>query len=1157
VTISLMVLITILAVGMLSLASVELRKISTGDARTIAMGNARLGLMLALGELQKDLGDDRRITADASIFNGTKNPNAVGVWTGWSPNLAARSQSPSPSRTDYRGPKQTLRQWLVSDPDPLNTRRLDYHNSESADRALLFSVKGSGFDLSAARVPVRSGSSATANGSMAWAVRQENTRAKVNIGVNDAARDYPEDQVQSPSRPNVALSSLLDQPDGGWTSRPATITTMGQLALDPAYGVTKDTVGAAARDFTVASYSLLTHAVNGGLKVDMTTGFEMSESEFATATWTDSKGSVPNPFRATTSREYKGQKPLFNPMQQNAQAQVFMNFHPASVNHKFQVNGVPTYDTLRSHYRIHRHLYQPSGGGLTAFERPQSHISTPGSVAGRPFGRKSQTSLAPVLDRMNLFFSIYAKSDGTLGILLTPVVTVWNPYNIEVETEGLVVYPWIDFAVFWNWRVTPAGGATPLTWSSSLSRFVGEGFEGHGRSSRPYFYLHLTQSGAPVNPGTKNISPPIRLLPGEVRVFTLADPARRDLEFLGSPQQRTWRMKPAASPSDITAAMKGGIVLNMTKSIGGTSNFNYKLQTGDRLDSASVGFDRGTYYYIVNMADAYQIRNPGVELMVEARSAGSGLPALPAEPNLHFYGQIHSGTAFGQGQDSLTYPSFRFEEIKETPKLVGSLLTYHRVAQSGTLPLSDLMFTTNPRQAYVNSYLSGAQFQTGPHYESVLKGGTSLAQLSMETTLTGEKAYYGPSHSAASGKSHLAFFEVPQTPTLSLGAFQHCDISSTAFTMASQIGNSWASPYLPSTNVSKLVTNAGGGEAINPGMAVYDWSYLANEVLFDQFYLSGAAPEFGQARSGSGSPSIWDADQISETKSVENVLLDFFKDPAANPLRNPRMVLYRGSVPESEFEDRISGPARSVRLAAHLMVDGGFNINSTSEEAWTAVLASLRGLDPARGDSTSFSRFRHVVESGPGAMAENDPWSGFRTLTDADLKDLAAKIVAEVKLRGPFLSLGEFVNRRVSTDRGLGLSGAIQAAIDKSSLNKRYSYSRLATDKYPNPENLQNPNTGTGTPGWLTQADLLHGLAPFITPRSDTFTIRSLGEAKDASGNILATVRLEAVVQRVPEWVDPSDDPEKPVAGLKKVNQDFGRRFQVVSIREIHPTEAS
>jgi hypothetical protein len=467
------------------------------------------------------------------------------------------------------------------------------------------------------------------------------------------------------------------------------------------------------------------------------------------------------------------------------------------------------------------------------------------------------------------------------------------------------------------------------------------------------------------------------------------------------------------------------------------------------------------------------------------------------------------------------------------------------------------MFTTNPRQPHINQYLSGTdaggtKFQTAPHYESLLKGGTSLAGLVMETTSNGQKAFYGPSHSAATGRSNLAFFEIPRSPTLSLGSFQHCDITATAFGTASQIANSWASPYMPSNSVYKSVSSAPNGEGISPALSVFDSSYLANEALFDATFLSGAAPEFGSRKSAAGSAEIWNNSQVSESQSTNSVLTEFFRDPVNNPLRNPRMMPYRAGLNDQDLSARLNGPEKTLRIAGHLLVEGGFNINSTSEEAWTAVLASLRGADPASANKTAMSRFRHILTSSPTNMAENDPWSGFRTLTDAEVKTLAKNIVAEVRLRGPFLSLGEFVNRQINRDRTLGTAGALQSAIDKSGLNQKFTYGRFDTTGYPNRDALTNANTGTNTPGWLSQADVLHALAPFITPRSDTFTVRSLGEAKDAQGKVISTVRLEAVVQRTPDWVEPSDDAALPIADLKsRVNQAFGRRFIVLSVREI------
>jgi hypothetical protein len=1154
VTLTLMGLLTLLVLGLLGLANIEQRGSSATRNRAMAMANARLSLNLALAQLQRELGDDRRITADAGILGDSAQPAAVGVWNSWSPQLGRSPDPSSISPPDYRQPKDQsgFRSWLGSSPDATRLRRLDWHQAAPATgsgTARLFAGETSGFDLAAEKIAVPG---TRAGGALAWAAAQENTKARINIGVDDALRASRDDRLQAPARPFLGLAEGLSHPQDDWPRRAARVSSLAQAALDPAYGAGPATLAAAARDFTADALTVLSDPVRGGLKVDLSSGFELSDAEFTAEAWSDRQGRIPNPFRGSGGGSaYQGQVPLFQPLQDNAQLQVFMNFPPASVNHKFQVNGVPTFDSLRAFYRSYRHVYQ-SDLGPTVFERPYSHVAIPQRVAGRPFGLRSQPALAPVLDRMNLLFSIVAKSDGTMGILLTPFITLWNPHNVAIQTEGVVVYPWIDFAVFWAWNVTPKAGGSNQTWSTSLSRFVGEGFDGHGRSTRPYFYLHLTENGAPVSAGTGAISPPLTLEPGEVRVFCLADTTRRDLEIYANAPVRTWRMRPVREPSDITSRLQSGIVLNMTKSIGGGSNFNYRLQPGDRVNSNTVTFDRDTYFYIVNMADSFHIKNPNGELMVEARPANGNLPALPAEPNLLFYGQIHAGQAFGKGRDAFTYPSYIFEEINENPRLVGSLLTYHRVAEGGSLPLADLNFTTNARQPYVNQYLSGARFQTGPHYESLMQGGSALAALAMETTLDGRKAFYGASHSAATGRPNLAFFEIPRTPTLSLGALQHCDITATAFGNPSQIGNSWASPYLPAAAVAVRRRNAAAGEALDPSLGVYDASFLANEALFDSFFFSGAAPRTGAAAGGGGGPSAWEADQVSIERSVPRRLEEFFANPAANPLHNPRMAPHPAGFSPAQIKERLDGPTRCVRLAAHLLLVGGFNINSTSEEAWTAVLASLRGAVPEAPGKSALSRFRHIETGPPVAMTENDPWTGFRALDDTEVRLLARNLVAEIKRRGPFLSLGEFVNRQISANKEFHLSGAIQTAIDRSGLNNRFTYPNFSTNQFPHPENLPNPNTGTNTPGWLSQADVLHSLAPFIATRSDTFVVRTLGEARHSDGRITAAVRLEALVQRVPEWLDPADDPATRPEELKSpVNQRLGRQFKILSVREI------
>ncbi|MGE9268713.1 MAG: hypothetical protein ACQKBY_11500, partial [Verrucomicrobiales bacterium] len=63
------------------------------------------------------------------------------------------------------------------------------------------------------------------------------------------------------------------------------------------------------------------------------------------------------------------------------------------------------------------------------------------------------------------------------------------------------------------------------------------------------------------------------------------------------------------------------------------------------------------------------------------------------------------------------------------------------------------------------------------------------------------------------------------------------------------------------------------------------------------------------------------------------------------------------------------------------------------------------------------------------------------------------------------------------------------------------------------------------------------------------------GEAENEAGDIKAAVIIEATVQRFPEFVDASDPPYEEIAGLKAVNENFGRRYRVISMKTI-PTQA-
>src|SRR5690606_3362191 len=216
----------------------------------------------------------------------------------------------------------------------------------------------------------------------------------------------------------------------------------------------------------------------------------------------------------------------------------------------------------------------------------------------------------------------------------------------------------------------------------------------------------------------------------------------------------------------------------------------------------------------------------------------------------------------------------------------------------------------------------------------------------------------------------------------------------------------------------------------------------------------------------------------------------------------------------------------------NLPVNGAFNIHATSVEAWKALFSALKGV-PIGTDASPAAPFSRPLSPVAGYAAARtgitaNACNGFTDLTQAEINTLAEEMVLQVRLRGPFLSLAEFVNRRLiegpTTTTGstpdpyrLGLSGALQTAIDRAinhpavaGIPEPYVYSSQrnasAGDRdgtgpfrglYLADLEYRMPTRIAGYPGYLLQADLLSAIGPNISARSDTFTIRTYGDVRN------------------------------------------------------------
>ncbi|WP_309400782.1 hypothetical protein [Cerasicoccus maritimus] len=411
-------------------------------------------------------------------------------------------------------------------------------------------------------------------------------------------------------------------------------------------------------------------------------------------------------------------------------------------------------------------------------------------------------------------------------------------------------------------------------------------------------------------------------------------------------------------------------------------------------------------------------------------------------------------------------------------------------------------------------------------------GDYGLGDFTTDVEASTSNAYFGNSH-GFSAHAKVGLFEIPSDPKnfLSLGQLRHVDLSvkfmnpsitydnTDSFAPSYILGNSLADPSVPRT-LSYFDDNTTHWYLMQ---ANFDESYRTNEALWDGFFFSTL-------------------DASDDATAVDNP-------------RNPRLTLQSAL---SEIPDNAYGSAQS------LLVEGAFNVNSTSVEAWKALLAGLNKHTLVHEDGVQqnnlsylFPRLARPIGNGFDSDSVNsadssEVWNGARALTDDEINDLAEAIVEEVKARGPFLSLAHFINRNLTAGSGANayqaLSGALQRAIDQSQINDDIVGDEINSEPdgttFPEPTFFYG-NQFDAAPGAITQADLLTPIAPIITARSDTFRIRAYGESH-VTGSTPVKAWLEAIVQRFPEKVSATEPIETATTA-----GSMGRRFRIVALRWI------
>lgn len=1289
-TMMLMILLVIISVGLLSLSTVTLRNSSQNSAQAQAQANARMALMIAIGELQKYAGPDRAITATSEILATSSSPiskpNTTGVWESW------WNFDPS-AAPNYSTEKTTrFRRWLVSGDEAPAKLPTFVGNPWTGDTIELVGDGTLGTPATdvekviAGLVPVLN--DGKVQGGYAWHVADESVKARVNL-----YRDPTQNTTLAQKRALLAGHrpdpSVLESADGSALSCfpndltaaafvSATATTGKVLDLDQAelLDQARGKIKPLRHHITTHSMGVMTDVRGGGLKQDLSSAFEMGSA---------SANTLPSEF---------------------VNKKLYESTHG--------ITGVsdPNWSALAGYYNSFRSLTNPETSPTIAVKSATS-FADPVPTGYNP---------APVIAKVDTIFSLIARPlnnqaawifanntnmrgyfDYSVGLITSPVVTLHNPYNVNISFYKMEV-SFNNLPVAFNLMFSDNGSAyasqstVPNQFEAMNTYLYNSTADGRPVRNDRNFVMTIadwiddnplfTPTGAPGSSGVKG---PIVMKPGQTLICGIALKANssydQDTKSASNVTAMDWenrlyskmKGKPAYTPGigfETTAVAPGHLrgpsapnrTTNMFPTLTtGNSNLYPGAWSGQIFlllrdanapaawSPSSVNFtDRFYIEYKIQRPEWFtddsrtavtatssyiatgNMKCPPATFGVSARLQATATDSLTPYANLQFnYGDQSYQTYSVAQRANFSGPAANVKTANDNLDKIFSNRIYryppnsHLVGSDFAAPVGVLY---GQQAAYVHPFAifsayarssAGGVYETGNRTAQSNPGKSSQINLLKDGRLAGMPYLYHNSSRSnftmdlASEKPAVQAYELNFQPFLSKGDYQDYMDVDTANRVPSLTGNKTTSGIksgsyfeLPSGPLQTIAdfrrSNAlttsypphfvqpVGNSHLHPLMspdkvietdatitanAMLDHSVLANHALYDRFYFSTFATQ--------------------DTTKPDSVFEQFMKgsaplatqafQPYLSPgktVANAKAELYTTGVPRDE----------AYKLAAeYQMIRNPFNVNSTSVQAWKAVLASMKKSDVAtlwaRNTTleskastgipiTAMSMLNggsHTAAALDATKIDNvrtNTWNGYRELTETELETLAEKIIDEVRARGPFLSMSEFVNRQVGSADEKTLSGALETAIAKAEINEKINAvypdtflnqvpitdSCLSDTKLYNYKTTETTtgNPAAGAPGWVNQADLLRILEPSATVRGDTFVIRTYGEARDYARKITAKAYAEAVVQRFPNYVDTSDRPSLNAStdpSASAANKWFGRRFEIISFRWLSENE--
>lgn len=1203
-----MLLMAMIAVGLLSLSTTVLRTAGSDRDQQLARANARLALSIAIGELQTLLGPDERVCAPSSLYEDDgpiAQPNWVAVWS-----TRREDGSSFWARDDAEGGLRDLRaedEWeredaalsyLVSGNEggraAQGPRLYEPFQAEGEDGSWVELVGAGTLGNSApardrVSVPrISVGGEGALEGTYGYWVGDLGARA--NVATPNAWADADTREERGPAADGYGILLGQESDASAMTSQagsaiaPLSASVRERLVTDGQLGLLDDAGWAASlwHDLTTVSQGVLADTRDGGLRKNLTV-FLQDDTLNSRA----DEGGVPS---LSTSDRLVGprNKEHAEALGQDWEAGRHRASAPTFGILRDWVRSAPSYAATGDDFRNPETAFVDSkaAGSRSAFANDEAV----------QLKSRQNADLMPVLVEGSAFstFSYHPNPRGfakpfNIRSHTWPRVVLWNPYNVEITVPGTVVMMQLnsrnDFrtnisdprfpgfpsrTAYWvSW-----GGGTRTEPPRSGEAIIASDNYNDPYSGMVYYYL-----------------PPEKIGPGECYVYSTEEAGEYDgrnvLNNRLSPRvapdvARNFYVSSSEFDDDDTGSgfffqIQDFAYFPFPARLFGMASRDVDNQADDsRMIWKNV--EGATSLSIFEFDALPQLQSVSCSLQLgagkEPRVAWSESNPVPVEFTTLF------NPLLTNPPDTRSREGFRMRWLEEHPSNTGVLNN-----KAGRRIFETAMLANwNPRAAYaIRSPWEnvggdvGDGKASGPWFFGAYTRDLYDQSVGWDEQLPPfEDGFYrgNPFGPPQEGNLRNVLFDLPRQEegVLSLAQFQHAKLSEFVWHPSYAVGNSLADPRLEVEGLAGtapiLSGETDGGwnsRAIgysNDSQRSADrdeWARFARFIMqdlpTDETLVYDLSYELNHA--------LWDEFFLSTGSSEERVR--FVSDGA--PLPNGRMRLARNSTADDLLSVEDSASA--------LLLDGAFNVNSTSVEAWKALLSATRQQALGQEGFAPFSRSARPAGgewwAGNGDAEDEEAWAGFRSLSEDEVALLAEKIVDQVRLRGPFLSLSDFVNRRLRNDfadEQTGLMGPLQAAIEQAGLNLAFQTRwELEKDRevpdYRHPDNildatrldhlLKPDSKAWGVPGYLTQADLLQVIGPNLSARSDTFVIRTYGDALDSAGRVKARAWCEAVVQRNPEPLVPdasgrNPDPAQP-------GGEFGRRFTIKCLRWLNESE--